>query len=178
MAKIPDTAFAEYLGLGEGRSYQALADRYGVTKRAVVKLACRDNWQGRLEEIERNASVAADKKATESIQSIIARHLRTIRWIQGKALETLKDTPLRSTSDALKALEFSLKEERHLTRADDPEAATADDRLTEYSPQFLKQLKEAAHEYVHRAAMNPAFDDAPPSRRPSGKSKIDGPSEP
>ena len=34
--------------LGPGRSYQAVADRYGVSKRAVTALAKRENWQARL----------------------------------------------------------------------------------------------------------------------------------
>jgi hypothetical protein len=150
MGKIPDSAFSEYLSLGAGRSYQALADSYGCTKRAVAKLAARENWQERLEEIERSASAEVEQRAVDSIKAIIARHLKTIRWVQGKALETLKDTPLRSTSDALKALEFSLREERLLTRADDPDAASADSHLEEYSPEFLKELHRQAHEFVHR----------------------------
>ena len=152
MAKIPETAFSEYLGLGTGRSYQTLADRYGVSKRAVVKLACRENWQERLEEIERTATAEADKKATESVKGIITRHLKLARWIQARAIETLKEAPLRNTSDALKALEFSLKEERRLARTDDPNAVEHENPFEGLSPEFLKQLHKEAHEYVHQQA--------------------------
>ncbi len=41
-----------YFSLGPGRSCQALADRYGVSKRAVTALAKRENWQARLAEVE------------------------------------------------------------------------------------------------------------------------------
>ena len=34
--KIPPDAYAFYLGLGPGRSYNAVAERYSVSKRAVV----------------------------------------------------------------------------------------------------------------------------------------------
>ena len=34
MKKIPTDAFDHYFSLGPGRSYQQVADRYGVTKRA------------------------------------------------------------------------------------------------------------------------------------------------
>ncbi len=50
--KIPDNAFDFYFGLGPSRSYQAVADEYGVTKRAVTKLATKERWQKRLEELE------------------------------------------------------------------------------------------------------------------------------
>ena len=47
-AKIPPDAFDYYFGLGTGRSYQAVADRYGVTKRAVTNYATRERWRERL----------------------------------------------------------------------------------------------------------------------------------
>ena len=43
--KIPQDAFFFYVGLGPGRSYQQVADHYGVTKRAVVNLAVKERWQ-------------------------------------------------------------------------------------------------------------------------------------
>jgi hypothetical protein len=39
--KLPFDTFDFYFGLGPSRSYQAVADHYGVTKRAVCKLAAR-----------------------------------------------------------------------------------------------------------------------------------------
>ena len=47
--KIPEEAFEFYVGLGPHRSYQAIADHYGVTKRAITKVAVRDGWTERLE---------------------------------------------------------------------------------------------------------------------------------
>ena len=38
MKKIPPDAFDFYFSLGPPRSYQAVADKYGVTKRAVTAL--------------------------------------------------------------------------------------------------------------------------------------------
>ncbi len=46
--------------LGPGRSYQQVADRYGVTKRAVTALAKRESWQARLAEIEEKSRVRLD----------------------------------------------------------------------------------------------------------------------
>ena len=52
--KLPPDTFAYYLDLGVGRSYQAVADNFGVTKQAVVKLAAREKWQERLQQIEKS----------------------------------------------------------------------------------------------------------------------------
>ena len=54
--KIPLDAFAFYVSLGPGRSYQKVAEQYGVTKRAVVNVATRDRWQAQVEELERTAT--------------------------------------------------------------------------------------------------------------------------
>ena len=43
--KIPPDALEYYLGLGPDRSYQKVADHYGVSKRAVTKLAARERWR-------------------------------------------------------------------------------------------------------------------------------------
>ena len=42
--RIPDDAFSFYASLGPTRSYQAVADRYWVSKRAVVKHAAKEKW--------------------------------------------------------------------------------------------------------------------------------------
>ncbi len=60
MKKIPPEAFDHYFSLGPPRSYQAVAERYGVTKRAVTNLARREDWQRRLTEIEAKARDEAD----------------------------------------------------------------------------------------------------------------------
>ena len=46
MAKrIPPDAFEQYHALGPSRAYATLAERYGVSKQAVAKLAVRERWQ-------------------------------------------------------------------------------------------------------------------------------------
>ncbi len=60
MKKIPTDAFDHYFSLGPGRSYQQVADQYGVTKRAVTALAKRESWQARLAEVEEKARVRLD----------------------------------------------------------------------------------------------------------------------
>lgn len=110
--RIPPEAFQYYVGLGPGRSYQAVADHYAVSKQAVVKLANRENWQTRLEEVEEKARQKVDSKAVEDLEAMNARHLRTLRVIQAKALETLKNSNLNSAIEAVRAMELAITKER------------------------------------------------------------------
>jgi hypothetical protein len=118
--KLRPDAFEFYFGLGPGRSYQAVARRYGVSKRSVTKHAQGEGWQGRLEEIERKARQANDRKAVESLEAINERHLRSLRVIQGKALEALRANPLRSGMEAVRALEVGIRLERVVAGLDAP----------------------------------------------------------
>jgi hypothetical protein len=42
--KIPQDGFFSYVGLGPSRSYQQVAEKFGVTKRTVVNVAVKDRW--------------------------------------------------------------------------------------------------------------------------------------
>jgi hypothetical protein len=110
--KIPENAFAVYAAMGEKRSYQAIADRFGVSKRSVVKRAIAEGWQERLVRAEATAREKVDAKAAESLEVMNARHLKIIQAIQTKAIETLSRVPLRTAFDAVRALELSIRQER------------------------------------------------------------------
>ena len=55
--KLPQDTFSFYFSLGAARSYESVAQRYGVSKRAVAKMAAKEQWQERL--------MAAEQKARE-----------------------------------------------------------------------------------------------------------------
>lgn len=110
--KLPNDAFEFYFSLGPSRSYQGVANRFGVTKRAVTKHAAQERWQERLAKLEEKARVAAEKKALETLDAMNDRHLKSLRVIQGKSLETLKNLPLSSAMDAVRALDLSIRQER------------------------------------------------------------------
>ena len=110
--RIPDDAFEYYVGLGPGRSYQAVADKYDVTKRAVTKHATQKEWSRRLESLEREAQEKSDKKLGESLEEIRERHLRTLRAMHARALTALKQYPLTSGMEAMRAAEMAIKLER------------------------------------------------------------------
>lgn len=110
--KIPQDAFAFYLSLGPGRSYAQVAKNFGVSKRAVVTLATRENWQRQAEDLERTAREKANAKAGESIEEMNERHLKIARVVQNKALEALRQFPLETALHAVRALESSVRQER------------------------------------------------------------------
>jgi hypothetical protein len=110
--KIPPEAFSVYLGLGAARSYDAVAHRYGVTKRAVTNLAVREGWQTKLIDLEREARVRAEQRVQETLEEMNSRHLKTVQLIQKKALDALRTMPLNSAMDAVKALSLSVEKER------------------------------------------------------------------
>ena len=110
--RIPPEAFQFYLGLGPDRSYQRVADQFGVSKRAVTKLAIRERWQERVEELERKAREGAEQKALESLEAMNLRHLKSLKVVQGKALEALRSMPLATAMEAVRALDMSIRQER------------------------------------------------------------------
>jgi hypothetical protein len=112
--KIPPDAYAFYLGLGPGRSYQAVAERYVVTKRAVAFCADRENWQKRIREEDSKLREKAEKQAAESNKTVRQGQLKVLRFIQGKAIEALKDMSITSAVDAAKVYTLALDKERQL----------------------------------------------------------------
>lgn len=110
--KIPADAFTVYCALGPGRSYEALAQKYGVSKRAITKLAAREDWSKRLESIDKKARERADEKVLESLNDMNERHLVAVKFLQRKALDALRTMQLSSAMDAVRALSISLDKER------------------------------------------------------------------
>lgn len=112
--RIPENAFEIYQGLGAARSYETLAERFGVSKRAVVKAAARERWQERLDAIQEKARERSDERSVDTLREITERHLKVLRYIQGRAIETLKSTPLESAMDAVRAYGLAVDKERML----------------------------------------------------------------
>lgn len=143
--KLPPDTFAYYVDLGVGRSYQAVADHFGVTKQAVVKLAAREKWQERLQQIEKAQRAKAEQRATETLDDMNERHLRMLQVIQRKALEALKSLPLTTAMEAVRALDIALGKER-LVRGEPSErtAVSVEDVIKrEYERWMLRDGEEA-----------------------------------
>lgn len=60
--KVDEGAFKYYVALGAARSYALVAQKYGVNKRTILRLADREKWSDRLAVIK---DVAAKNSDTE-----------------------------------------------------------------------------------------------------------------
>lgn len=110
--KLPPDAFDYYFSLGPGRSYQAVAAKYGASKRAVTLLAKRENWQRRLLEVEAKARERSDQRKVETIDEMNERHLKALKFLFAKAIENLQRAPLEKSPAAVRALEVVIRSER------------------------------------------------------------------
>jgi transposase len=110
--KLPSDAFEVYMGLGPDRSYQAVADHFGVSKRAVTNRATKERWQQRAAEIEAKARQGAEQRLVETLEDMNTRHLKSLRVVQARALEALRAMPLQSAMEAVRALDVSIRQER------------------------------------------------------------------
>ena len=110
--KLPPEAFAFYLSLGPARSYAAVADQFGVSKRAVTKLAARENWPVKLEESLRQVRSKAEEAAQESLEEMTLRHLKTLRVVQSRALEAMRSAPIASGTAAMRTVVLCVEKER------------------------------------------------------------------
>jgi transposase len=110
--KLTADAFEYYFGLGPDRSYQAVAEKYGVSKKTVVAAAKREEWRNRIAERERQATKRVEERAVESLTAMKERHLKMIRAVQTKALESLRNMPIDSGYQAVQALVKAIEQER------------------------------------------------------------------
>lgn len=110
--RIPPEAFTAYYALGPSRSYELLAQKFGVSKRAVTKLAAKERWQERLAELERKAMERTEQKILESLEDMNERHLVAMKFLQRKALSALQTMPLTTAMEAVRTLAISVDKER------------------------------------------------------------------
>ena len=110
--RIPEDAFALYYSLGPDRSYQSVAEEYGVSKQAVAKLAKKEGWLDRVRAIDADAQQKVDQHIAETVEDMHTRHLKMLKIVQAKGLEALKTMPLSSAMEAVRALDMTIKQER------------------------------------------------------------------
>jgi predicted DNA-binding protein YlxM (UPF0122 family) len=112
VTRIPADAFDFYVSLDADRSYQTVAEKYGVSKRAVTECAKREQWPERLSKIEQEAREKMDKRLAESLEERRERHLTVIRAMLSRSVAALQKYPLNSAMDAVKTAEKAIKLER------------------------------------------------------------------
>ena len=107
--QIPPEAFDHYLSLGSSRSYAQVADKYQVSKQAVVKRANKEGWQERLAAIEAKARETSDRKAVETLQEMNEHHLKLWKLVETRAVQALSNHPIDSGMGGAKALDLAFK---------------------------------------------------------------------
>ncbi len=140
--KIPPGAFHFYAEMGMERSYQAVADHYGVSKVAVVKRAKKGNWQARLRELEARAREEADKKAVDSLEVVHARQLKAARYLQSKAVEAMKSLPPERAVKAAAALNIGWKHELLLRGEPTERQANVEEIIKRETRELLKVVND------------------------------------
>jgi len=109
--RLPPEAFSLYVELGPDRSYEAVAEKYGVSKATVVRHAEKFRWQERLREAEQKAREESNKKAVDTLQAVKERQLQEARILEHRALEALKSLPPEKASKAAMMLNIAWKHE-------------------------------------------------------------------
>jgi len=140
--KLPPDAYDFYVALGIGRSYQQVADHYGVSKGTVTALAKRDDWQGRLLKAEQEARSRADKKAVETLEQVNERHLKIARAVLGKGLEGLRSISLNDAKDVIRALELGIKQERLILGEPTDRTASVEELIRKETRDLLRVVDE------------------------------------
>ncbi len=147
MKKIPTDAFDHYFSLGPGRSYQQVADRYGVTKRAVTALAKRESWQARLAEIEEKSRIRLDEKKGDALDAAHEQRLKALRMVMGKGLEALRAMPIDSPRDAIRAIGLAVREIRvELGEPSERTAITVEDTIRKEYARWMMVEEDGAEE--------------------------------
>ena len=121
--RIPPDAFDFYVSLGPERSYQLVADHFSVSKRAVTKLAVREDWAQRLLKIEIEARERSDAKLVETVEEMRSRHLKMVRAMGARVITALREFPLGTGMEAMRGAEMVIKLERLI--AGEPSDRTA-----------------------------------------------------
>ena len=107
--RIPAEAFEYYVSLGSDRSYRAVAERYTVTKRAIVKHAKAEKWSDRLVRIQQDAREEIDRKAAKAIVEMHELHVTMLKAMGTRAMMGLKEHPITSGMDSIRAAEAVIK---------------------------------------------------------------------
>jgi hypothetical protein len=159
--KIPADAFSFYVSLGPRRSYDAVAAKYGASRRGVADHAKREHWQERVAKLETRARADAETKAAESLEAMNQRHLQEARFLQSRGLEGLKSGRLELYAANGRLVELGVKLER-LVRGQATERTESLEQVVrgEYARWFSGQGDAADSEEGSDSDVADAGDDA------------------
>jgi hypothetical protein len=128
--KIPEDAFAFYVAMGPERSYDAVARKYSVSKRAVVKHAGRAKWVERLAAIEVETRRLTDQKLADELHSINMQHGKLLKAMASRVASGLANFQLNSAMEAMRGAEIVIKLQRLIAGAPSENTALSIERVT------------------------------------------------
>ena len=152
MARIPPGAYEAYLEQGAERSYQALADRYGVSKTAIVKKAKKERWQERIAELERKARERAEEKAVDELEAVRQRQLKESRFLLARSLQVLKTQPPERGIRAAAAINIAWKHELLLLGEPTERQANVEELIKRETRDLLKVVDDNEPELLSSGA--------------------------
>lgn len=123
--KLPDEAVDYYVTLGPARTQLAVARHFNVAKRTVAYRAKKENWMARAAEADQKARAVASQRAQETLEEMQARHEKSARYLQMRALEGVRNLPIRTEMAAVRALDIGIRHER-LARGEANESTDKD----------------------------------------------------
>ena len=171
--KLGEDAFAFYAGLGMSRSYELVAQQFKVSRRTVTKAAKRQHWPERVLDIDRQARVKLEQNAVETLESMNERHLGFAKYIQRKALDTLKSIPLNSAMNAVRALSLAIETER-LIRGEptDRSVMSVEDIVKREYARWLEPAEGGGDGQANAAATSRPPISRPPAPGPAAPPKL------
>lgn len=112
VTKVPEDAFAFFVALGSGRTYDEVAKRYQVSKRTVTRAAAREKWTERLVGIEERTRQLTDERLVDTLHERDMRHRRIVMAMAARAAKALQTHELTSCMEGAKVAELAIKLER------------------------------------------------------------------
>lgn len=148
MPRLSENAFDYYLGLGNARSYQAVANHFGVCKQTVTNHAKKQRWQQRIAEATQAARNEAEAAFKRDEVDRKRHHLKVSRELIAKAADVLRVLPM-TAMESVQTIDMAMRCERLL--------------LGEPTDRTENTLEEILREDV-RQWMQRATDDASDGR--------------
>ena len=164
MPRLPADAFERFMQLGPGRSYSKLAGVLGCSKRSVTARAAKEGWQQRLSGIEADARSKSDQKLAETTAAINDRHLRTLRAVQGKALQALTSAPMGTAAQAAATLIAAVRAERAIVSPPDSSGSGVGESFADLLRASLAVPPERVEELRRQLGSTSPTAQSPPDR--------------
>ncbi len=102
----------EYIRSPQPISTRELSQKLGLSYSHISKLCWSENWVEDRKEYWKKTEAKTAEREIEAIADMNVRHLREYKLVQGRAIETLKDKPIKNPRDAVYALDVGIKGER------------------------------------------------------------------